>query len=236
MFRSSNPTLREGVFERAVGQGEMTFKGTVGKIGLLLAILLACVPLGWNFPSLPLLIGGIAIGFGLALFLAFRPNNATWASPVYAAVEGYVVGAVSVIVSQMLKDDPMWRNAVPLAIGGTLVVFCVMLGLYATRVIRVTETFRSVVIGATLALMLTYVGSWLISVFWPGVWNTPIFGSGWAGLAFSAVAIVVASLNFALDFDRIENGVQAKAPKFMEWYCAFGLLVTLVWLYIELLT
>jgi uncharacterized YccA/Bax inhibitor family protein len=236
IFRTSNPTMREEAFQgyTAVGGGVMTLTGTIGKSFILLALLLATAVIGWMNPSLPLLIGSAIGGIVIALVTVFKKEWAPFTAPAYALVEGLFVGSLSAIVTLALAKTS-YGNAVPLAVLGTMLTFGVMLTLYATRVIRVTETFRTVVVGATIAVLITYAASWLLSIVWPGVWDMPIYGSGWAGIAFSVLVIGIAALNLALDFDLIETGVGVKAPKFMEWYAGFALLVTLVWIYIEIL-
>jgi uncharacterized YccA/Bax inhibitor family protein len=228
--------MKEEAFQgyTAVGGGVMTLTGTIGKSFILLALLLATAVIGWMNPSMPLLIGSAIGGIVIALVTVFKKEWSPFTAPAYALVEGLFVGSLSAIVTLALAKTS-YGNAVPLAVLGTMLTFGVMLALYATRVIRVTETFRTVVIGATIAVFITYAASWLLSIFWSGVWDMPIYGSGWAGILFSVLVIGIAALNLALDFDLIENGVGAKAPKFMEWYAGFGLLVTLVWIYLEIL-
>lgn len=228
--------MKEEAFQgyTAVGGGVMTLTGTIGKSFILLALLLATAVIGWMNPSMPLLIGSAIGGIVIALVTVFKKEWSPFTAPAYALVEGLFVGSLSAIVTLALAKTN-YGNAVPLAVLGTMLTFGVMLTLYATRVIRVTETFRTVVIGATIAVFITYAASWLLSIFWSGVWDMPIYGSGWAGIAFSVLVIGIAALNLALDFDLIETGVGAKAPKFMEWYAGFGLLVTLVWIYLEIL-
>ena len=238
IFRTSNPTMREEVFE---GQGltvasadPMTLTGTIGKSFVLIALTLVTAVIGWMNPSYPLLIGSMVAGLVIAIVTAFKKEWSPFTAPLYALVEGLLVGVLSGVVTVMLAKTA-YASAVPIAVAGTLVTFVVMLTLYSTRVIRVTETFKGVIMGATAAVFLTYALSWIASIFWSGVWDIPIYGSGWVGIGFSVLVIGIAAMNFLLDFDLIEKGVQNKLPKYMEWYAGFALLVTLIWLYIEIL-
>lgn len=236
MFRTTNPTMKAEVFENeTLTHGEpMTLSGTIGKAGMLLVLLMMGASVGWVMPNIIAFFVCLAVGFLLALAVTFKKEWSPVAAPVYALVEGYFVGTLSVIVTAMLEKTA-YGNAVPLAIFGTMITFAVMLGLYVTRIIRVTETLKSVIIGATAAVFITYLGSWIMSMFLPKVWELPIYGNGWIGIGFSVFVIALAAFNLLLDFDLIEKGVENRAPKYMEWYAGFGLLVTLVWLYIEIL-
>lgn len=239
-FRVGNPVLNENTFERrveAVAGPPMTLNGTIQKSFLLLAITIAAGFIGWQMANTVVLIGAMLIGIGLAVGIAFKPNLAPVLSPVYAIVMGIFAGAVSFIADRVVAESEFTLGAgvVPTAIAGTFVVFGVMLTLYVTRIIKVTETFRSVVIGATAAVMIVYLGSFLLSFFWSGVYSMPIYGSGPIGIIFSVFVIGLAAFNLAVDFDLIEKGVQGQYPKHYEWFGAFALLVTLIWLYIEIL-
>lgn len=238
LFRTNNPVYKAGTFDRvgtAVSDADaMTYNGTIAKTGFLFLILLATAVIGWSLPQSTLTLVAVFAGLGVAIFTAVKPNLAPITAPIYAAIEGYVVGVVSLAYTVAMKGTE-YGGIVPLAVLGTLAVFLVMLGLYATRIIRVTETFAMVVVGATLAIALTYVGTLVIGLFSPAVYNLPMFGAGPIGILFSVFVIIVAALNLALDFNLIETGVESRAPKFMEWYCGFGMMVTLIWLYFEML-
>lgn len=241
MFRSGSPVFGEKTFQQqfdTAGTSPMTLDGTIQKAALLLLITLLTSFVGWMFPYPILIIGSALVGFGLALFISFKPNLSPILAPLYAVLEGIFVGGLSYFVNEIVKQNK-WDYAigvVPVAILGTLLVFGIMLGLYASRIIKVTETFRMVVVGATIAIAVLYLGVMAVSFFWPGVYAAmPIFGSGPIGIGFSVLVIGLAAFNLALDFDIIERGVQGRAPKFMEWYAGFALLVTLVWLYVEIL-
>lgn len=216
--------------------GTMTVGGTITATGVLLVILIAAATVGWmqteetvfggvNLPMLAIV--GSLVGFVCALVVAFKPNLARIISPIYAICQGFFLGAIS------KAYNTEWDGIVIQAVGATLGVFAVMLVLYRTNIIKVTDKFRRNIIMATLGLMAFYFVSWILSLF--GV-EIGIFSStSWMGIAFSLFAAGLAAMNLALDFDFIEKGSKAGLPKQMEWFAAFGLLVTLVWLYLELL-
>jgi uncharacterized YccA/Bax inhibitor family protein len=240
---SGNPALSTSAFERATAampQAEpMTVSGAVNRTILLLAITIAAAwvvgtraldfstgePASW---AMPVLIGGAIGGLIVALITIFKPNVAHITAPLYALLEGLVVGVVSALYAFQFE------GIVGQAIGGTFAVFLAMLILYRFRVIKVTQRFRMIVVGATAGILLFYVVTWLLSLF--GVIDTTaLFVSGPMAIGISVVIIIVAALNLALDFDFIEAGANSGAPRRMEWYAGFGVLVTLIWLYLEIL-
>ena len=214
----------------------MTVGGTITATGVLMVILLASAVVGWTStdvaPSgqvqLPMLaIVGILVGFVCAIAVHFKPLLSKFIAPVYAIAEGFFLGAISRAYNE-------WQDGIVLqAVGATMAVFVVMLVLYQTRIIKVTDRFRRTIITATLGLMAFYLISLVFSLFG----HTPSFISSPSllGIGFSLFAAGLAAMNLALDFDFIEKGAEQKLPKGMEWYAAFGLLITLVWLYLELL-
>ncbi len=236
MFRTANPAMKEEVYTDRAGAMEapMTLNGTISKTGILMAILVATAAYGWLQGSMGLVIAGGIVGFILAIVTIFKPQWSPYTAPMYAAAEGLLVGGVSLVYSQAMTDGK-WSHIVPLAVLSTFLVLAVMLALYVSRVIRVTDTFKMVVIGATVGIMFTYVATLLLGFFFPGVWNMPIYQAGPIGILFSVGVIIIAALNLALDFNIIETGIEVKAPRYMEWYAGFALLVTLVWLYLEIL-
>jgi len=235
--------MREEVFTDAshlatASSGAMTIRGTLQKTGILLAILVASAVVGWMFPNFAVMVGSFIVAFIMAIVIGFKPTAAPSLAPVYALIKGYAVGVISMVIQGSLakSDNPIYANAVPVAILGTFVTLGVMLGLYSARIIRVTDTLRSVVIGATIAVGLTYLVSFIVGLMAPAfISNLGIFKSGPIGIAFSIFVIGLAAFNFLLDFDVIERGAESRAPRYMEWYAGFGLLVTIVWLYIEIL-
>lgn len=236
MFRSSNPTLNENKFQAQEGYSGaiMTLSGTLGKTAIMFGLMLVTSIYSWMAANPTLLWVGLIGGLILAFTTWFKPEWSPITGPLYALVKGLAVGTISLIFAVQFAGTT-YAGIVPLAMLGTFSVFLVMLGLYATRVIRVTDTFRMVVVGATLAIMITYMATFILGFFWPGMYQLPIYQASPIGIAFSCIAIIVAALNLALDFDLIETGVTNRAPKYIEWYAGFSLLVTLIWLYIEML-
>ena len=222
---------------RSTRTGVMTVGGTAAATGVLLVVLVAAGVVGWNlvdvdpasqdvnFPAWLLL--PLFAALGVAFLTAFKPHLARFTSPVYALLQGLVVGAISHVY------DAQWDGIVIQAVGATIGVFVVMLALYGLRIIRVTDRFRRIVIGATLGVVLLYGVSLLFSLF--GSTPSFLYDASLLGIGLSVFVAGLAAFNLALDFDMIEKGSKAGAPKYMEWYGAFGLLVTLVWLYLELL-
>ncbi|MBM3799429.1 MAG: Bax inhibitor-1/YccA family protein [Actinomycetota bacterium] len=214
----------------------MTLGGTVSATAVLFVLLLAGAGFGWaaveaprgevtEFPALA--IGGVLVGLVCAIVLAFKPNWARVLGPVYAVAQGFFVGAIS------RAYETYYDGIVVQAAGATVAVFAVMLALYGLRIIKVTDRFRRIVIGATLGLMVFYGVSLLLSLF--GAQPSFISSASAFGIGFSVVVAVLAAMNLALDFDFIERGVAEKYPRSVEWFAAFGLLVTVVWLYLEIL-
>lgn len=239
-FKVGNPTLNPEIFQRQASEmayggtsARMTVGGTIAKSALLLTIVVAMAAVGWVYFNPVAFIGAAAVGLILGLVGFFAPKASPIIAPIYSVAMGYTIGAFSMFATMNAPAD--WKGIVPVAVLATMVVFASMLALYATRIIRVTQTFRMVVGGATLAIMLIYLGSFITGFFWPGVWQLPIYTSGPIGIGFSVLVIGLAAFNLAIDFANIEEGAQAGAPKFMEWYASFGLMVTIIWLYIEIL-
>jgi uncharacterized YccA/Bax inhibitor family protein len=239
---TSNPAFSNDIFagyEQVYGAGKstaMTVQGTVGKTFALLAILSATAIWSWSAESSgnlqPIVLPAAGIGgFILAMITIFKPNLAPWTAPIYAAFEGVFLGSLSFLIEHSLgkRYDGIAIQAVSMT-AGTLLV---MLFLYATRMIRVTDRLRSGIVAATGALFLVYMISFVMTLFGARVPfindPTPI------GIGFSVFVVGLAAFNLLLDFDFIEKGAQVSAPKYMEWYGAFGLMVTLVWLYLEIL-
>ena len=216
--------------------GTMTVGGTATATGVLMVLLLGAATYGWlntdvnpsgqmNLPMLSIV--GIIVGFICAIVVAFKPALARILGPIYAIGEGVFLGSIS----RAYKE--LYDGIVVQAVGATLAVFAVMLFLYKSRIIKVTDRFRRIIIMATLGLMVFYMVSFAISLFGGSV--SFLQSSSLLGVGFSVFAAGLAAMNLALDFDLIERGVKNQWPKQMEWFCAFGLLITLVWLYLELL-
>lgn len=229
---TGNPTLRPDTFTNAPalpGARTMTVQGAVNKTALLLAIAGGVGCFAWNSgPAAWGLAGvGALVGFVIALVTCFKVAWSPVLAPLYAACEGLVLGAVS---AAMNRAYPGIALQATILTGATL---CAMLGAYSTGVIRATEKFKMGVFAATAGIALLYLVSWIMSLF-----HVPmplVHGNGVFSIGLSVVVVIIAALNLVIDFDLIERGAAAGAPKYMEWYSAFALLVTLVWLYFELL-
>jgi len=237
LMRTSNPALNERVFqgERAVLGDTMTLQGTVNKTGVLLICVIATAAWTWNLflhshspqTVMPLaLLGGIG-GLIVAMVTIFKKQWAGITAPIYALLEGLVLGSISAILE--VRFPGIAIQAVSLTFG-TLVI---LLLAYRSGLIAVTEKFRLGIIAATGGIALFYIVEIVLGFF--GIHFTAINGSGVIGIGFSVFVVIIAALNLVLDFDFIETGVRVGAPKYMEWYGAFALMVTLIWLYLEIL-
>ena len=210
----------------------MTVSGTINKSFLMLLLLVASAAITWmmyfsGYNPMVFTIGGAVVGLILVLISAFKPHLSPYLAPGYAVFEGLFIGGISAIF------ESMYPGIVIQAVSCTFVTFIVCFGLYKYEIVKVTEKFRSVVIAATLAIVTYYLIAWLLSMFTS---FSPVhYGNSWMSIGISAFVIVIAALNLFLDFDQIEKGVQQKMPKYMEWFSAMGLMITLVWLYIEFL-
>jgi uncharacterized YccA/Bax inhibitor family protein len=233
--RTFETFAENGTFAEARAESRMTVAGAAQKTGILLALLVAAgaftysqvISPGGAAWAGPLAIGGAIGAFIVALVTIFKPRTSHITAPVYAVLEGLFLGAVSAVY------NAAYHGLVPQAVGLTLGVLGCMLLAYQSGVIRVTDKFRLGVIAATGGIALVYFVSLLLNLF--GVHTPYLHGGGPIAIVFSLVVVGIAALNLALDFDLIERGAAARAPKFMEWYSAFGLMVTLVWLYLEIL-
>jgi uncharacterized YccA/Bax inhibitor family protein len=248
-FRSSNPALSSKSFGGFVAVDPsspsasssrtdaraMTIQGTVDKTAILLAVTIFAAIWPWRllFESrdpgmvMPWLLIGSLGGFITAMVTIFKKSWAPVTAPIYAACEGLALGSISALFE--LRYHGIAFQAMALTFG----TLAVMLVAYKTKAIKATEGFKLGVIAATGAIALVYLLSMVLSLF--GVHMGFIYSSGPLGIGISLLVVIVAALNLVLDFDLIEQGARQGAPKFMEWYGAFGILVTLVWLYLEIL-
>jgi uncharacterized YccA/Bax inhibitor family protein len=237
MMRTANPALNDNTFRgygRAAAIGDaMTIQGTVNKTAVLLLLALLTASWTWNqyytgAGSIGIWIMGGAIGgFIVAMVTIFKKQWAAMTAPLYALLEGLVIGGISSIL------EAQYPGIVIQAVGLTFGTLFGLLFAYKSGVIRATASFKLGVVAATGGIMVVYVVTMLLGFF--GIRMPYIHESGTIGIAFSLFVVVVAALNLVLDFDFIENGAAHGAPKYMEWYGAFGLMVTLIWLYIEIL-
>ena len=231
-YRSGNPALQSKTFQGSYGASDtqMTLEGTINKTSLSLLVLMATAFYTWNNPSPALMmIGGIG-GFIVAMVTIFKKHLASYTTLMYSALEGLLLGGVSRFYEMSYGDGIVGQ-----AIFLTFSIFASLLFAYKTRIIKPTENFKLGVFAATSGIFVFYLISMIMSFFGSGM---PVMNPSNASLfsiGFSVFVVIIASLNLVLDFDFIEEGAEKGAPKYMEWYGAFGLLVTLVWLYLEIL-
>ncbi len=250
----SNPILNIKKFNSDSSSDSMTMQGTINKTLILFAILMSTASLTWiktigtlkanevvvtssseeisrlsYVPDgiMPLVIGGCLIAFIVAMIIIFNQKSAPILAPIYAAIEGVAIGGISAMF------EYMYPNIAIQAAGLTLAVFFAMLMLYRFRIIRATEKFKAGLMSAMIGILILY----LVNLFagFAGYDLPLINDTGFWGIALSLFIVAIAALNLILDFDLIEEGVKGKAPKYMEWYAGFGLMVTIVWLYLEIL-
>lgn len=235
-MKSGNPALSASTFDGlAASDDPMTLSGTINKTAMLLALVLAGAGWAWNvyFAShriddvLPLLWLGTFGGLVVALVTIFFKPAAPYTAPAYAALEGLAVGGISAVYEARHPGIAIQ------AIGLTFGILTVMLAVYRFELIKVTEHFKAGVTGATGGIALLYIVDLVLTYFGHPV--AMIHEGGLYGILFSLFVIIIAALNLVMDFDFIAKGVAQRAPKYMEWYSAFGLVVTLIWLYLEIL-
>ena len=235
--RSGNPALKESTFRglpvAAEGEG-MTIEGTVNKtyvLFLLLIVGVAGAVVADEGALYGLMMLGAIGGLITAVVTVFRKQWAPITAPIYALLEGLFVGGISLVM------EAAYPGIVLPAVSLTFGTLFALLTAYRTGLIKVTDNFRLGVAAATGAIFVVYIAQFVLGLVGVqvGFLHEAIFGAGWLGIGVSVVVIIVAALNLVLDFDFIEHGAAARAPKYMEWYGAFGLLVTLIWLYLEIL-
>jgi uncharacterized YccA/Bax inhibitor family protein len=237
-IRSTNPTLSDRVFQnqpRAAFGETMTLQGTINKSFVLLLVLMGTALYPWSLymssgnpadVAVPMVVGLFG-GLILAMIISFKSHLAPYLSIPYAALEGLAIGGISAVFERKYPGIAIQAVGLTFAVTGALLLA------YTTRLIRVTQTFRSVVIGGMFGILLFYVAAWVLSLFHVNVGLLTGFGP--LSILVSLAITVFAALNVVLSFDQIEQGLAAGAPRYMEWYSAFGLLVALVWLYMEIL-
>lgn len=240
LIKSGNPALSEKSFKdigRSTNYADaMSVRGTLNKFGFMLVMLMGTAFYSWKEYQLggnvtPLLWTGLIGGFVTALVIMFKKEWAPYLAPAYALFEGLFLGAVSAYYNAAFaeKAPGIVMNAVGLTFGTAIAMYF----LYSFKIIKVTEKFRSVLIMATAGIAIFYLITIVLGLF--GVHMAFLHEGSMMGIGFSLVVVTIAALNLLLDFDMIEQGSAAGAPKFMEWYGAFGLMVTIVWLYLEIL-
>ena len=240
-FESKNPFLGSKAFNNTsknadetlvLQQETMTVSGAINKSFMLLFMLLTTACITWwlafnGYNPLVLTIGGAVVGFILVLIAAFKPHTSPWVAPGYALFEGLFIGGISAFF------EASYPGIVIQAVSCTFITFIVCFALYKYKIVKVTERFKSIILAATLAIVTYYLLSWVLSFF---ISFEPVHhGNSLMSIGISVFVIVIAALNLFLDFDEIEKGAEKQMPKYMEWFSAMGLMITLVWLYVEFL-
>ena len=205
----------------------MSLNGTVNKTGMLLGLCAVGAFIGWTNPSPVLILSSVVIGFILAIVTVIKPQNAQYTATLYAAVEGVALGGITFFAESQFPGIGIQ------AVGLTFGILASLLFFYKSGIIKPTENFRLMIFSATAGIALLYLISFIMSFFGTGIGF--IHSNGLFGIGFSIFVVGIAALNLVLDFDFIEEGSEVGLPKFMEWYGAFALMVTLVWLYMEIL-
>ena len=240
MMKTSNPFLPSNTFSNAGYLSDrseaMTIQGTIFKTALALLLTLLTAGFTWikfyQSGSNPASISGYMMvgvlgGLVLAIATAFKKEWAPITTPIYALLEGLFIGGISAIMEGAFPGIAIQ------AAGLTFGTLAAMLVLYQSGIIPVTQNLKMGIFAATGGIAIVYLSTLVLSLF--GVQVPAIYGNGWMGILFSLVVVGIAALNFILDFDFIEQGARQNAPRYMEWYGAFALLVTLIWLYVEFL-
>ena len=240
IFKSSNPVMQDKTYQGTILEGistgeEMSMKGTMNKFGVMIMLMIGSTLFAWSqfykgSDPKPLMMIGVFGGLALALVMAFKMKWASFLAPAYAILEGLFVGSISAIYDYTYPGLPMQAVAL------TLLVTLIMFLIYRYKIIKVTSKLRTVIVVATSAVAIFYLIQWLTYAIGGSAiaYNftnsaTPI------SIGFSILMVILASFNLLLNFDTVEKGVEMRAPKYMEWYSAFGLMVTVVWLYLEIL-
>ncbi len=232
MLRSGNPALSDNVFQAPAYSGVpgvMTIQGTVNKTLILLFLALLTASWTWGNPSMAvgLMMPAILIGLAVGFVTIFKKEWAAVTAPLYALVEGVILGGISTYFEMAYPG--IVTQAVMLTFG---VLFSLLMA-YKSGLIRATENFKLGIVAATGGIMVLYIVDLVMGIF--GKHIPFIYQGGPWGIGFSVIVVIIAALNLVMDFDFIEKGAEQGAPKYMEWYGAFGLLVTLIWLYLEIL-
>tara|TARA_B100001173_G_scaffold67714_1_gene57406 strand:- start:351 stop:1109 length:759 start_codon:yes stop_codon:yes gene_type:complete len=232
--RSGNPVMGnkfdgDAQFRDMPISQKMTLEGTVNKTGILLMLCFVTAAVSWNIPNPILMFTGMGVGFIAAIITIFKPTMASSTAPVYALAQGLFLGGITVIF------EAQYPGIAIQAIGLTFGTLASLLVCYKTGIIKPTENFRLMIVSATAGIALLYLVNILMTVFGAGSGIGFIHSNGLMGIGFSLFVVGIAALNLVLDFDFIEQGSENGLPKHMEWFGAFSLMVTLVWLYLEIL-
>lgn len=235
--KTGNPILRTKAFTQpgAIVGDRMTVNGTIGKTVIMLVLLMLTASWVWGrfFETasaetvMPYVLGGVIGGLVFAIATSFKPTWAPITAPLYAICEGFVIGGMSALF------ELRYPGIVIQAVGLTMATAFGMLVLYRTGVIKVTDRFKRMLFAATSGILIFYLVTWVVSLF--GVDMSVMFGHSSLSIGISLVIVAIAAFNLVLDFDIIAQQSAMGAPRYMEWYGAFALMVTLVWLYLEIL-
>ena len=243
LFQSGNPTLSEKIFSRSIDGSQtelMTVRGSMKKFGFLLLLVFAGAAYTWKLfyefkaPTMMIFFWvGLIGGLVTALIISFKPTTARYLAPAYGLLEGFALGALSAIINDSLKGK--YPNVVLTAVLLTFGVAFAMFLLYNFRIIQPTQKFKSIMLASIGGIGLLYL-IWIVL----GLFHVDLPFMSWndaspLGIGINLFVAAIAALTLILDFEQIEMGEKAGAPKYMEWYGAFGLLVTMVWLYIQIL-
>ena len=239
----ANPVLNENIFRKQgiaySNTGVMTVGGTAVKTLLLLFMVVAGASYTWKVyyaAANPAaisgwMIGGLLVAAILGIVISFKPKTAQFLSPIYAAGEGLALGGISAVINEQFALT--YPNIIVHAVALTLVTALVMYTVYASGIIKVNGTFMKVLSVALISILVFYLGSWIVSLF--GVNLSMLHNNSPLSIGISLVIVAVAAFSLLMDYEFIRQASYSGAPKYMEWYGAFGLTVTLVWLYLELL-
>jgi uncharacterized YccA/Bax inhibitor family protein len=243
LFQSGNPTLSEKIFNKSIDGSQtelMTVKGSIQKFGFLSLLVFAGAAYTWKLlysgsTSLMMTLFWVGLIGGLvtALVITFKPNLARYLSPAYAILEGFVLGGLSAIVNAQVGAK--YPNIVFQAVALTFGVAFAMFLLYNYRIIKPTQKFKSILLSAIFGVFLLYIVYWVLLLFGINMSFMSWQDSSPLGIGINLLVVGIAAFTLILDFERLEIGESAGAPKYMEWYGAFGLLVTMIWLYINIL-
>ncbi len=242
IFKSSNPVLTEKKFRDTIldevvsHENAMTIRGTMNKFGFLFLMVMGTAFYAWKeFADggqvMPLILTGGIGGFVIAIVISFKKEWSPYLAPAYALLEGLFVGGISAYFSFAFADQA--PNIIMNAVGLTFGTCIAMYLLYSFRIIKATAKFKAIIMTATAGIMIFYMITFVLGLF--GISIPFLHESSALGIGFSLFVVAIAALNLILNFDMIETGAAMGAPKYMEWYSAFGLLVVIVWLYLEIL-
>ena len=239
LYKSGNPTLSEKAFKQTEYidyTNSMTVRGTLNKFGFMFLMVLGTAYYSWkeydNGGNVqPLIWTGALGGLGVALVIMFKKEWSPYLAPLYALLQGLFLGAVSAYYNDAFATKA--PNIIMNAVGLTFATVISMYVLYSFKVIQATQRFKAVLVTATAGIAIFYLVALVLRMF--GIQMAFLHEGTTFGIGFSLVVVAIAALNLILDFDMIERGTEAGAPKYMEWYGAFGLMVTIVWLYLEIL-